>query len=129
MQLWRKLVSLSLLMVVIALPLMAIATCAPGSAKPMQCCKKCPMMSKMRGGMKHSGQSAKGTKSAPCCDVKSSQPAPTTEYQAVAPVVLGELSASVVRLAETPRTPQSIVAEVDLPPPPDSQARLCTFQI
>lgn len=133
MRFWSKLVSLSLLMVVVALPLMAAVACAPESAKPMHCCKNCPMMAKMHGAMKHSGQNAKGTtpdKGKPCCDIKSSQPAPTTEYQAVAPVVLAQPSASVVAVAETPQTTVALVAEADpAPPPPASQARLCTFQI
>ncbi|HEX8926215.1 MAG TPA: hypothetical protein VF786_10510, partial [Terriglobales bacterium] len=84
MRFWRKLVSFSLLMVVLVLPLLAAATCAPESAKPMHCCKNCPMMAKMHGKMKHSGQSTKGTpEKGSCCDVKSSQPAPVTESQSV----------------------------------------------
>ncbi|HVP63889.1 MAG TPA: hypothetical protein VMT82_03275 [candidate division Zixibacteria bacterium] len=131
MQFWRKLVSLGLLMVVIALPLVAMATCAPESAKPMHCCKKCATMAKMHGGMKHPGQNAKGTrdKSAPCCDIKNSQTAPIAEYQAVAPVVLAAPTASLLAVAETPQPTSALIAEADpAPPPPDSQARLCTFQ-
>jgi len=129
MRFWRKFVSLSLLMAVVALPLLAAATCAPESARPMHCCKKCAM-SKMHGGMTHSGQSAKGTsgKSAPCCDLKSSQPVPITEYQAVAPVVIAAPTAIVVPIAEIPQPTSILIAETDPPPPPDSQARLCTFQ-
>jgi len=125
MHFWRKLVSLGLLMVVIALPLVAMATCAPESAKAMHCCKKCATMAKMHGA------NAKGTrdKSAPCCDIKNSQTAPIAEYQAVAPVVLAAPTASLLAVAETPQPTSALIAEADpAPPPPDSQARLCTFQ-
>jgi hypothetical protein len=131
MQFWRKLVSLSLLTVVIALPLLAMATCAPESARPMRCCKKCASMSKamqakMHGGM--NGQSSRN-KSAPCCDIKSSQPTPTNEYQAVAPIVLAHPSASVVEIAEAPKNTATFISEADpAPPPPDAQAQLCTFK-
>ena len=130
MRSWRKLVSVSLLMAVVALPLLAAATCIPESARPMHCCKKCAAMSKMHGGMKHSGQSANGTpgKSAPCCDIKSSQPVPVTEYQAVAPVVLAAPTVTAPVVAEAPQPYLALVADADPPPSSDSQARLCTFQ-
>ncbi|HEX8925702.1 MAG TPA: hypothetical protein VF786_07905, partial [Terriglobales bacterium] len=118
-------------LVVVALPLLAAATCAPESAKPMHCCKNCPMMAKMQGKMKHSGQSAMDTKSggnAPCCDMKSSQQAPSTEYQAVAPLVLTQPAASNLAVSEVPQVMTVLFAEAAPPPPPDSQARLCTFQ-
>jgi hypothetical protein len=89
------------------------------------------MMAKMHGAMKHSGQNTKGAPNdkRSCCDIQSSQPTPVTESQAVTPVVLAQPSASVVAVAETPRTTVALVAEADpAPPPPDTQARLCTFQ-
>ena len=130
MQVWHKVVSVSLVLMALLAPSTALAFCVPDSAgqmESMQCPPDCPMMAGMQSH--DGGNELSSTSTPPCCTIKSSKSAPITESSVVSPIVAIEpvFAAAVFTPVATPQTAD----EADTSPPPivGIQSRLCTFLI
>ena len=127
MELWRKLVAAGALVTVLLVPFLALAACAPASGSmPGHAC--CRMMARMAAATAsrtsvHSGEVP------PCCQFKSSRPAPVTEPETVSPQSSSLALTAAIERSVPVFASVSIVPDVAAPPGADRQARLCTLLI
>lgn len=124
----RQIVAATLLALLLLSPAMTFAACDEGSAGSHRCPPGCPMaklMAKMR--LRHHGDQFSAKRDYSCCNVENAAPAPITESQIVAPVLIAVVASTHAPTLPAPLTSRTIASDTSPPLVEPSQARLCTF--
>ena len=129
----HKLVAASLLTAMLMMPLLVVALCTDVAATANCCQPGCAMGHKMGRMMSHTRSQYNGAQitentTRNCCAIKNSNPAPLTESQVVAPVVIALAPVAEATLPLTGLDDAVVICDTS-PPQSQSQARLCTFRI
>jgi len=133
MRCWYKVVSASLVLMVLFAPSLSLALCSPPSAASpvsMNCPPACPMMAEMQGQEHGTALQSSEIEVPPCCAISSSHSYPIPESTFVVAPVVPVTLLEVVSEFNPPVEPQSLdQADTSPPPTEGTQALLCSFLI
>jgi hypothetical protein len=125
----HKLVAATLLAAMLLMPLLAVALCVDTAATANCCQRGCPMSRMTAHTRSHyNGPQSTENTTRNCCAIKKSNPAPLTESQVVAPVLIALAPVAEATLPLTGLDDAVVTCDTS-PPQSQSQARLCTFRI